>query len=172
MANANIPIGFELISPLDAPCFDYEVANGAALAKGDIVYLDSDGRASDTASGVALGVAMDNVRDGYTDAVNATGATASADVISVCVDPNAIFKAQISTGLLTDPYTTISSDLCYDEAGDSGAQYIDAAASTNLTLKIVGQSSEYGDGDKSAYSDYQKVYCKFNPLAHAFGCIA
>jgi hypothetical protein len=171
MANSTLPTGFELFSPLDAFCLDYLVADGISITKGDVVYIDSNGYATST-DGVTLGVAMDNIRDGITGAVNATAASASYDYVNVCVDSQAIFKGQISTGLLTDPYTTISSDLCYDEAGSSGAQYIDAAASSTLTWKIVNLSSEYGKGDKSAYSAYQKVYCKFNPVVHAFGCAA
>jgi hypothetical protein len=175
MANADIPIGFELIYPKDAPCFDYLIANADALAKGDTVYLDSSGYASDTASGVVLGVAMDNMRRGTTGAV-IDGATTSSttyyDYISVCVHSEAIYKAQISTGALTSPYTTRSSAACYEEAGTYGVQYINAAASTNDTWKVIGAAAEYGNGSKSAVGTYQKVYCKINPLKHAFGCIA
>lgn len=172
MANVDRPTGFKLVSPKDAFCIDYLVADADVLKAGDTVYLDSSGYASDTASGIALGVAMSDIRDGYTGAVNATAATASYDYISVCVDVNAIFRAQISTGALTSPYTTRSGAAAYDEAGSAGVQYIDAAASTNDTWKIVGPANEDGNGAASIAGTYQKVYCKFNPLKHAFGCIA
>ncbi len=178
MANANLPNGFELIYPKDAPCLDYLVANADALEKGDTVYLDSSGYASDTASGVVLGVAMSNmIRGTGSDAGKViSGATTSSttyyDYISVCIHSEAIFKAQISTGALTSPYTTRSSAACYDEAGTYGVQYINAAASTNDTWKVLGAAAELGNGSKSVAGTYQKVYCKINPLKHAFGCTA
>ncbi len=171
MANANLPTGFELYWPKDAFCLDYLVADGLTIKKGDVVYIDSNGYASST-DGVTFGVAMDNMHVGTTGATTTTAAAATYDYVNVCIDVQAIFKGQISTGLLTDPYTTLSSDLAYDEAGTSGAQYIDAAASSTLTWKIVRYSSEYLKGNESPVGTYQKVFCKFNPVVHAFGCIA
>lgn len=172
MANKDLPKGFQLVHPNNAFCIDYLVADADSLKAGDTVYLDSSGYASDTASGIALGVAMSNIIDGYTGAVNDTAATASYDYISVCVDRNAIYVAQISTGALTDPYTTRSSAACFDEAGDAGAQYINAAASTNDTWKVIGAASEKGDGSKSVVGAYQKVYCQFNLAKFFLGTIA
>ena len=175
MANKNIPRGFELVWPKDAFCLDYLVADSAVLKAGDTVYMDSSGYASHTATNQTLGVAQDDMRIGTGSSakkVTALGEADTYDYISVCIDINAIYKAQISTGALTSPYTTRSSAAAYDEAGDAGVQYIDAAASTNDTWRIVRWAAEYGDGSQSANSTYQKVFCKLNPAEAIFGTIA
>jgi len=171
MANANLPNGFTLFSN-DAVVIKYLVANADSLKANDTVYLDSSGYASDTASKIALGVAQSDIIDGYTGAINATAATASYDYIYVNVNTNSVYTAQISTGALTSPYTTKSSAASYDEAGSAGVQYINAAAHSHDLWKVVGYATEYKDGSESAAGNYQKVYCKLNSAACAFGTIA
>ena len=175
MANANLPKGFELIHPKDALCLDFLIADADALSAGDVVYLDSSGYASDTQSKIVLGIAQDNMRRGTTGAyipVATTSSTTYYDYISVCVDVNAIYRAQISTGALADPYTTRSSAACFDETGDSGSQYINAATHALDQWKILGAANEDKDGVASAIGVYRKVYCKLNIAVCAFGTIA
>jgi len=171
MANANLPRGFTLFSN-DAIVIKYLAADGESLAAGDTVYMNSAGYAGDTATDPTLGVAMSDIIDGYTGAINATAASASYDYIYVNININSIYTAQISTGALTSPYTTRSAAAAYDEAGDSGVQYINAAASDNDTWRCVGYATEYKEGAESVAGVYQKVYCKLNPLECILGTIA
>lgn len=170
MANTDIKLGFQLYRADDEP-LKFLVANGDTIKAGDTVYIDSSGYATAT-DGVTMGVAQSNIIDGYTNVINATAATASYDYVMVLTNPMNIYSAQITTGAQDSPYTTRSSAACYDEAGSSGAQYIDAAASTNDTWKVLGVAYELKDGAASALAAYEKVFCQTNPLVHFRGTIA
>lgn len=170
MANTDDKRSFRLKSYNDALVITRKVDASYAGEPGDVVFLDSAGRATDTASGVILGLQMSAIQD-----VSSPGDTvdtgAEDDLIEVCADPMCTFEGQITTGALTDAYTTRSSAACFDVAGSAGQQYIDAAASTNDHVKVVGESNEY-DGEPSEVGAYQKKLFKFNLAAHYLGTIA
>jgi len=173
MANKNIPLGFSYVQGSDCGRVRrVEVTNGVSLSSGDVTYLDSAGRAYDTAGALSLGVGFSNIIDGYTGEINTTAATASEDYMLIYTGVFNMYIGQIGDGNLEDPYTTNSSADCFDEAGATGVQYINQAASSNDTWKVLGAANEYDSGDKSAYDTYQKVYCQLNSLVDAFGSIA
>jgi len=165
MANANRPVGFTVAE--DAvyyPPKEWPVEASATITKGDMVYINSDGRVgiatSATTAGDFLGVAASSV----------TSATVG-DPILVYDNPRQIFQGQISTGALADPYTTRSLAACFDLAGTTGVQYINAASATSTMAKIIGVGKE-PNGSASATGLYQKKLFRIARGAHAFGCLA
>lgn len=171
MANQDIPKGYQLYKGIDEP-LKFLAANGDTIKAGDLVFLDSSGYANDTASVVPLGVAVSNIIDGYTGAINATAATASYDYVMVLTNPFNLYIGQIASGALTNPYTTRSSAACFDNAGSSGAHYINQAAHTQDTWKVIGAAFEFDKGTPSAAGAYQKVFCQINPHRHWRGDVA
>jgi len=173
MPNTDLKKSFEPIDPGLYRPQEYLCDASFAAKAGDVVYLDSAGRVTDTASGVALGIQVSAIYSVATLQVETTGSsTAEESAVLVISDPNVRFRGQISTFTQTDPYTTRSSAGCYDVAGSAGAQYVDAAASTNDTIKVIERSHEYEKGGKSEVGAFAKCEFAFNQLKHAYGVIA
>lgn len=171
MANTDQPRSFEILNFDEAMVRQFPVDASYAGKDGDVVYLDSAGRATDTASAITLGIQQGGIND-VSSPGDIVDTGAEDDKISVYICPNVIFKGQISTGALADTYTTRSAAACFDIAGSAGQQYVDAAASTNNTVKVVATSYEYKDGKESEVGAYQKKIFKFNPASHYLGTIA
>lgn len=169
MANTSRPQGFIPVNTDDATVTQWTCTASETFKATDVVYMASTGRMTASASGVAVGALASNIIDVMTGEINATSAV--GDLVNVFDCPFDIFKAQISTGALDSPYTTRSSAACYDAAGSAGVMYINAAASSNDTFKVLAPSFE-ADGSVSAVGAYQKVTCKFNLAAHFAGTIA
>ena len=164
MANTNTPTGAKPRNASTALVKIWTVTATATLSAGDTVYLDSAGTVSDTASQYVVGVAVEGIidTDGYT--VNTTAG--AGDTIKVYDDQSEIYIMQISTYAITAPYTTCIDTACFDTAGTQGVQYIDAAASTQDTWKILGLATEEDSGKASALGAYAKVQCQINPNVH------
>lgn len=172
MVNTDIKKSFIIHDPsLNARPEKIACKNAETMKAGDVVFLEnSSGKVTSTYhasnSQFIAGVCASNIIDGYTGDINDTAATASEDYVLVYTDPYAVFKAQISTFTATDPVTTGVSAGCYDIAGSAGAQYINAAASSNDTIRVLGLSSEYDTGVESAVGASAKVFCQMNPQKH------
>jgi hypothetical protein len=171
MANANIPRGGEVFRPdLYAP--ERWLVNDAETTKhGDTLFLNSSGEATAT-DGVILGLQVGRIRNGYTgDVISDDTADADrGDYAMVYTDPYTVFSIQLSTGAATDPYTTRATGACFDIAGSTGVEYVDVAASTNDTIKVLGIAPEPSSGGAlSATGAYQKKYCQYNPAKHFRG---
>ena len=173
MANTDLAQSFRIITPgAEKHAVKWPCAASYAGKPGDAVFIDSNGRATATA-GITLGIQVSTPYSVATLAVETTAsATAGASEILLVVDPNVEFVGQISTFAVTDPYTTRSSAACYDVAGSAGAYYINAAASTNDTFKIVRVAEEVATGKQSEVGAYAKVVARFNPVVHFLGSIA
>jgi hypothetical protein len=167
MANTDRANGFRVTQNYmgDNPAIahSWPVAASQTIAKGDVVALDSAGR-------VIIATASTTANLGASAQVSASAAVDSE--ILVYDNPNQVFEAQISTGALTDPYTTRSSAACFDLIATTGGMYVNSAASSVDVFKVVGVGTEPGTGNKSAYGAYQKVLVKFNPSLHVFGTSA
>lgn len=173
MANTNLPKSFEIQdkgkqeTPMDWVC-----AASYAGKHGDVVYLDSNGRTTAT-EGVVLGIQDGGITSVATGLVETTAsATAGASKIKVFTNPGIIFKGQISSWALTEPYTTRSEAACYDIAGSAGAQYVNKSATGNDTIKVIQISTEYDTGKESEVGSYAKCLFQFNQYAHYRGVIA
>lgn len=170
MANKNRPISFKIINQEKYKPSKEFVDASYAGKDGDVVFMDSSGRATDTASSVILGIQVGGIESVATRVVETTGSTtAEESQISIVKDPGVVFKGQISTYTQTDPYTTNTSASCYDVAGSAGAQYINAAASTYDHVQVIEISDEWDTGKKSAIGAYAKALFRFNPASHVFG---
>ena len=173
MGNLNQPVSFAILNPSKYKPVKRYVDASYTGKKGDAVSLDSSGFATDTLSQIMCGIQVSGIIDGVTGEVNSTGSsTAGEDYILVVDDPNVEFVGQMTTGALTDPYTTRSSAAAFDIAGSAGVQYVDAGASTNDQVKVVKNFIEPDTGADSAVGAYQKKVFMFNPLKHFRGCIA
>ena len=164
MANTDLPNGFKAVDFIYRPKL-WPVAGSAAIAKGDIVVIDSNGRIAlaTTSSTQVVGVAASSV-----------AATAAAgDSIWVYDNPAQHFEAQCSgNGALADPYTTRSSAACFDMEGTTGIMEIDENDNTTDLIKILGVGKDPITGQESAVGANQRKICMFNPLFHMFGTIA
>jgi hypothetical protein len=169
MANANRPNGFRPKNIKDADCNRYVITAGQVLADGDMVSLDSAGTLVIGAGSPIAGVVCGNMIEYDTGDVIAT-ATAG-DWCMVWDNPNEVFIAQTSSFAATDPYTTASSASCFDIVSTTGAQYINAAASTQDAIKVLRLASEE-NGKKSVAGAYAKVECQINGLKHFRGYTA
>jgi len=170
MANVDRADGFtpiNLVSTL--PPNKYTMAADETTKKGDIVFIDSDGLITGTA-GIIAGIQASAFWTPADGSVNAT--SVAGDEVMIYDDPFLVFRAQISTFTATDPYTTRSSAACYDVAGSAGAQYINAAASTQDLFKIMSLTTEPNTPAMSVAGANAKVLARFNILKHMFGCIA
>lgn len=168
MANTSRPMGLKPRNIKDAETNQYVVTAAQVIVAGDVVSLDSAGTVI-IGDSLPIGVAASNMVDSVDGSIKATAE--AGDTISIWDDPNEVFVGQISTFAATDPYTTSSSAACYDIAGATGVQYIDAAATSNDTFKIKRLSWEE-NGKKSIAGAYAKVECRFNNLKHVYGVIA
>jgi hypothetical protein len=166
MANA-IVYGFRpVIKGMGKDCIPkrYPVAASATIAIGDPVTLDTAGRvtvAVDSSSAFLLGVAATSV----------TSATVG-DPIFVWDDPDMIFEAMVTTGALTNCYTTRSLAACFDLTGTTGAFYVDAATSSQYLFKCIGEcSKDPVTGRDSAVGTKQMKFWKITPATHVYGTI-
>jgi len=159
MANLNRPNGFTPTA--DAPKTKYLLPASQTIAVGDLVTLDSNSYVVIGSTGKLLGVA-------------ATPCTVSSagDSIWVYDDPDQKFVAQISTGAVTDTYTTMTLSTAFDTVATTGAMYINAAASSNDQIQVLRPASEPDSGQLSAAGSYQKVECRINRAKHCLGGIA
>jgi len=161
MANKDIPNGLKPNHNVMVQSREYTLASGLAAKDGDTIFMSSGGLPTAT-PGLVLGVAAGDIID-ISGNIVATSTTGSK--LQIYDDQNTVFISQISIGAATDPYTTKLTTACFDVAGSSGAQYINAAASTNDLYKVVGVANE-PNGSVSAFGAYQKVLCMINPVKH------
>jgi hypothetical protein len=166
MANTNSPRSFEVVSPLRKEYVHKfnNVKSGDTFKPGDVVYIDSSGFQTST-SGSILGIAMSTVLDTNGEYAATGGASNNYSVI-VNTDPNVLMKAQITTYAITNRYTCATRTGCFDIAGATGVQYIDAGASSNDDIVVIGLSTEWDNGIPSVVGAYAKVLCMFNPARH------
>ena len=161
MANLTFANGFSPVSP-SPRAVRVVLAATQTFVKGDALYLNSAGNAATTeASATCIGIAAAGPMDGTTNLPKTTSAGTAVDY-AIVYPADLEFEGQISTGSLTDPFTSITSGSCFDIAGSSGAQYIDAGASTYDMVRITGNSFEPNSGQRSQYGAYQKVTFKIN----------
>jgi hypothetical protein len=142
----------------------WPVAASQTIAVGDPVSMDTAGRviiAVANSSTIFLGVAA-----------SASASAAVGSTIYVWDDPNQQFEAMVSTGALTDAYTTRSAAAAFDLAGTTGAFYVNAAASTQNVFKCVGLAKDPVTGEDSAVGSNQMKHWIFNSGVHIFGTIA
>jgi hypothetical protein len=165
MANTTIKKGFKPKNIKNADCNEHPVSTSLATRDGDVLYRKSDGLLSGTGSdGPIVGVQNGSI---YSKTTGENEDTASAgSVVLVWDNPLEVFVGEITTFTATDPYTTFTTTSCFDSAGSAGATYIDAAASTNDTWRIIKLSTEYDTGKQSAIGAYAKVECMLNPKEH------
>ena len=166
MANTNSPRGFEVISPLrkEYVVTFSNVKSGDTFKPGDIVFIDSSGFQTSTA-GTVLGVAMSTVLDTNGEYAATGGASNNYSVI-VNTDPNVLMKAQITSYAITNRYTCATRTGCFDIAGSTGVQYINASSSSADHIIVIGLSTEQDTGIDSVVGAYAKVLCMFNPAVH------
>lgn len=167
MANKDLPNGFlpAYGEQYHAP-HSWVVAGIEAIAVGDVVSLNSDGRvalATSSTNGYLLGVAATPV-----------AATAAAgDAILVWDNPMQVFEGQTSgDGALTDPYTTGSSANCFALEGTTGIQEINEDSNTYDVFKVVGRGRDPKSGEESAYSTNMRELVRLNLAKHVFGTTA
>ena len=168
MANHNNPNGLHVLNAEKYTMQKYYVDANYAGGPTDIVYgPDSAGYATDTATTRGIGVQGSEIIDGPTMAVNATASgTVGADYVLIYDDPMLRFWAQITTYTATDPYTTMTDTSAFDVAGTTGVQYIDAAASSYDTCRIIKAYYEPDTGIESVIGAYGKVISGFTNLWH------
>jgi hypothetical protein len=167
MANTNQPQSFKIAGPVDETyvvTFN-NVASGVSFKPGDVVYVDSNGYQT-SVSGKILGLALTGVLD--TNGVPATsGGSGNNYTVKVNTDPRLTMIAQVTTFAVNDLYDTANARAaCFDIAGSSGVQYIDAGASSTDDIVIIGLASEFDTGIQSEVGSYAKVFCQFNPTRH------
>ena len=164
MANTSKAVGFKPAfgEQYHAPHV-WPLTASQTIAIGDVVYLSSAGTvtiATATTAGLFLGIAASPCT------VSTVG-----DPIWVWDNPNQVFEGQVSTGALTDPYTTASAAACWDLVATTGAMYVNTAASSYNVFKSVGVGRE-PNGEISAAGAYQKQLVMFSPALHVFGTTA
>ena len=160
-------------SEIDLQVQTFPVVSGFDGIPGDTVYLSATANRVTKTNGVIAGLLLTKPKTALGVIVDTENSeTASADdTVQVATNPFMRMTGQISTGTLTDAYTTRSAAACYDLSGSAGAEEINAAASTNDTIRIFEPFHE-ASGEQSAYGLYQKVVCGYNPLEHFKGSIA
>jgi len=168
MGNTSRPKGLKPQNAGTARCRKYFITAAQVLSDGDVVSLDSAGTLV-IGAGLPVGVVNGGMIDGTTGGIKATAE--AGDYCFVWDDPATVFIAQITSFAATDPYTTRSSAACYDIAGATGVQYIDAGSHAQDAMKIIGLEYEE-NGVKSVVGAYAKVECRFNLLKHVYGVIA
>lgn len=127
----------------------------------DVAIINSAGKVDNYGSGSIAGLVFGSIIDKTNRSLKTTAA--DGDFVNVIVDPDVLFKGQISSYTQTDPYTTRVSTACYDVAGSAGAQYVDASASSNDHVKVIAIDTEIKDGQYSATGSYAKARFRFNP---------
>ena len=163
MANTTLPKGFKPADDNIQPrAYDRRVAASETFVPGDIAYINSSGYLTATASTNPIaGVIAGSIIDGVSGLPVATSSsTAGRDRVKVW-DPRLLFIGQVTVGAVTDEYTHYTATSMYDVAGSSGAQYIDAGATSLDQVQILGNANE-PDGSISQLGAYQKVVFRFN----------
>jgi len=169
MANLDRKMGFKPKNIKNADSNRYLIATSQVTRHGDVIRMGTSGLVRGTSSGTTapiVGIQNGAIIDETDGAVNATAV--SGDIISVWDDPNEVFVAQIASHQQTDAYVTRTTSLCFDEAGSAGAQYIDDAASSLDSFKVMRASYEE-NGARSTTGTYANVECRINPVKHLYG---
>ena len=170
MANTSRRLGFR---PKNASCArvnQIQVTSAQVISEGDVVTYDSAGTliiyaGTGSIAGVAAGKMFDKNAPIATTYVLAT---ANADTfIDVYTDPNEVFIGELTSYALADPFTSQTVASRFDFAGTTGVQYIDAAASTNDDVIIIGPAPDPKNGKLSIVGANAKVEFKIAPDAHA-----
>ena len=169
MTNTSRPVGFKPKNIKNASTRNYAVTAAQVLTVGDVVSFDSAGTLVIGAGSPIAGVVAAAMIDPVTGGVKATAE--AGDFVAVWDDPNEVFVGQESTFAATDPYTTASSAACFDIAGNTGVQYIDAGSSSQDAVKVLALEWEE-NGKKSIAGASAKVSFQFNGLKHFRGTTA
>jgi hypothetical protein len=172
MGNTSVINGFSALNAEKYTPKKRLLTNGATVSNGDILYMADAGTVDETVNaGKLIGLAASNMTNGLTGEVVTTAVATRGDFIMVYEDPMLEFTGQITTYAATDPITTLASAACYDGAGTTGVQYVDAGASTNDEIRVVRLWNET-NGDQSAVGAYAKCVFMFNSAKHLFGHVA
>lgn len=162
MANENLPLGFKQAAGSEyTGAYDCRVAASETFEPGDLVFMDSSGYITLTASTNPMaGIVAGRIMDGTTGLAKTTSGSAGVDRVKVW-DPRGTFVGQVTTGAATDPYTHYTASSMYDVAGTTGVQYINASASSLDQVQIMGPADER-NGSISQVGSYQKVVFRLN----------
>jgi len=172
MANKDIQNGFSVLDVEKQTPKRYPVTNGATVSKGDIIYMADAGTVDETVNaGKLLGISASTIINGLTGDLVTTAVSTREDYIMVYDDPDMEFTGQITTMAITAPITTLASSACYDGAGLTGVQYVNAAASTNDEVRVKRLFNE-PNGEKSVAGAYAKCVFMFNSAKHLFGHVS
>lgn len=172
MANTSIRTGFSVINAEKYTPAKYLLTNGATMSAGDVVYMADAGTVDETVNaGKLLGILASNMVNGLTGEIVTTAVSTRGDFVMVYDDPNLEFTGEITTYAATAPITTLTSTSCYDVAGNTGLQYVNAAASTNDEVRVKRLWNE-PTGDLSAVGANAKCVFMFNSAKHLFGHVA
>jgi len=168
MANKNLPNSFKVINPELCTPEKFLVDADYAGVSGDMVWLESEGYASDTNANPMIGIQAGEIQNVTTTKVTAGAgsSTKGESFIMVYNKSDIEFVGQISTGALTDPYTTATSAACFDVAGSAGVQYVDAGSHSNDAIRVVRDYIEPDTGLASAAGAYQKKVFRMNSDKH------
>lgn len=154
MANVDAPRGFILHKSEGKQIRfqKYSKDTGAAIYRGDLVKLETDGAVAPFASGdgKCLGVAMEYK-------------AASANEIIVCDDPDAIFVAQTDAGFQLSDIGSNADVVATAGSAASGQSAYEIRTSTYATsaalpLKVLGLVEK----DGNAVGSNALVFCKLN----------
>ena len=169
MANANLPKSFKPLSYDKQHVLRIWAAASLASKGGidgghDILCMNSAGRAAAYGSDPLLGLQL----GGFIDQDDLTYKTTAAvdDYVDVIIDPNVLFRGQLSSFAKADPYTTRNSAGCFDVAGNAGVQYVDAAATTNKSIRVIGLAKEEKQGTYSEIGANAQVLFRLNLNKH------
>ena len=172
MANKDIQNGFSVLDVEKQTPKRYPVTNGATVSKGDIIYMADAGTVDETVNaGKLLGISASTIINGLTGDLVTTAVSTREDYIMVYDDPDMEFTGQITTMAITAPITTLASSACYDGAGLTGVQYVNAGASTNDEVRVKRLFNE-PNGEKSVAGAYAKCVFMFNSAKHLFGHVS
>lgn len=172
MANTSIRKSFSVVDIEKQTPKKYLLTNGATVSKGDVMYMAAAGTVDETVNaGALIGFNATNMINGLTGEVVTTAVATRGDYVMIYDDPNVEFTGELTTYAATDPITTLASAACYDVAGNTGVQYVNAAASTNDEIRVKRLSIE-PNGELSAVGANAKCVFMFNSAKHLFGHVA
>ena len=174
MSNTSLKNGFQILDQETYKAKAYPFNASTEITAGDIVYMTDAGYADDSVnSGKLLGIAGSNIFNGLTlDLVTDTdSSTTRGDFIMVYDSPELEFTGELTEFTLTDPITTLASSACYDGAGTTGVEYVDAGASSNDEIRVKRLWNE-PNGDKSVAGAYAKCVFMFNSAKHLYGHVS
>jgi len=172
MANTSIRKGFSVLNVEKYEPKKYLLTNGATVSAGDVMYMANAGTVDETVNaGKLVGLCASNMVNGLTGEIVTTAVATRGDFVMIYDDPNVEFTGELTTYAATDPITTLASAACYDVAGNTGEQYVNAAASTNDEIRVKRLSIE-PNGELSAVGVNAKCVFMFNSAKHLFGHVA